>query len=200
MLFVGGRLQLPRVGQDDGSIVEAFRHVVNHHIVHNTRAAVFLFHIEVIAAYLVIKHAFGDIQLGRLLPNGVDERPHLYLRLRQDIVLEEKSEYGNDAHEKYKRAHHMQQRDTGCLDGKQFEPLAQVAEGHERCQQDGKRQSQWHHGHGGIEEELQQDRYFQTFAHHFIDVLPQELHQHDEKADKEGHEKDRQEALQHEPI
>ena len=189
MLLVVGHLQLARVGQNNHGVVKTGRHVVNHHVVEHAGLVIFLFYIEVVAAYLVVEYPLGNIELGRLLPHRVEQGPHLHLRLGQYVVLEKEGTDGHKDKEDNQRPHDLQQRDTGRLDGQQLQPLAQIAEGHQRSQQDGQRQGHGHHGHGSIEKQFGQNRHFETLPYHLIDVPPQKLHEYDEEADEECHQK-----------
>lgn len=63
--------------------------------------------------------------------------------------------------------------------------LTEVAEAHQRGQQQSQRQSHRDKGDGSVEKQLRQDTPFQAFAHQIIDIQPQKLHDEDENHDEE---------------
>ena len=189
-----------RVCQHNRRIVAPAAHIIYHHTLQHAGIGVLLLHKQVVARYLVIEHPLGDFHLGRFLLHRVQERPHLDLRVRQHIVLEEKCADGNARNQHYQRRHHLHQRDAGSLHGGKLELLAQVAESHQRGEQYGQRQRHGHHAHGGIEEQLPYHVDGKPLAHHVVDVFPQELHQHDEEHDEERHREQGQETLQYKCV
>ncbi len=189
VLFVVGKAQFARVGQDDHGVVESLGEIVNHEVVEHTRVAVFFFYQQVVAAYLVVEDTLGYVQFGRLLPYREEQGIHLHLGLGQYVVLEKEGTYGNENDGDDERVHGLPQGDAGRLDGQEFEPLAQVAECHERRQEHRQGQRHGHDGEGGVEKQLGQDAHFDAFAYQFIDIFPQKLHQQHKEADEECHQK-----------
>ena len=76
---------------------------------------IFLFHIKVIPANLIIKYTLGNIEFGRFLPHGIKQCPHLYLRFRQNIILEKESPDSNKYKKNNQRPHDLEQRNTRRL-------------------------------------------------------------------------------------
>ena len=64
MLFVGGHFQPSGVGLDDLGVFEAFLEVVYQDVVEHSRLPVLVLDVEVVAFYLVVEDAFGDVELG----------------------------------------------------------------------------------------------------------------------------------------
>ncbi len=81
-----------------------------------------------------------------------------------------------------------------------IEPLAQVAECHQRRKQYGQRQRHGHHRQRGIKKQLAYHMHFQALADQIVDIAPQELHQHYEQAYEKRHQEQRQETAQHESV
>ena len=152
VLLVVGQLEVAGVGQDDACVVETTAHVVDHQVVEGARLLILVVDEEVVAGNLVVEHTLGNLELGRFLLYGVEQGIHLGLGYRQHVVLEEEGSDSYEADEDYQGLHHLQQRDSGRLHGRKLKALAEVAEGHERRQQDGKRQSHRNHGQGRVEE------------------------------------------------
>ena len=61
--------------------------------------------------------------------------------------------------------HGLPQGDAGCFDGQQFEPFAEVAECHERCQQHRQGEGHGYDGECGVEKQLGQHAHFDAFAY-----------------------------------
>ena len=152
VLLVVGQLEVAGVGQDDACVVETAAHVVDHQVVEGARLLVLVVDEEVVAGNLVVEYTLGNLEFGRFLLYGVEQGIHFGLGHRQHIVLEKEGSDGYEADEDYQGLHHLQQRDSGRLHGRELKALAEVAEGHERRQQDGERQSHRNHGQGRVEE------------------------------------------------
>ena len=78
--------------------------------------------------------------------------------------------------------------------------LAEIAESHQRGEQDGKRQRHRDHGERRVEKKFGNDINSETFADKIVNVAPQELHQNYEQTDAERHHEQRHEALQDEDV
>ena len=64
--------------------------------------------------------------------------------------------------------------------------LTEVAETHQRGQQQSQRQCPRDESDGHVEKQLRQNLQFQPFADEVIDIKPQKLHVQDEQDDEEG--------------
>ena len=196
VLLVGTRLQPTRIGKDDVGIVHTVAHVVDDAIVEHTRLLVLVVHIEIHALHPIVEHALGNVQFGRLLANGEQQRHQLLLRIRCYHVLHMIAPHRENHHQDCQRPHGAHQRDASRLDSQQLQALTHVSERNEGCQQDGNRQRQRDESFGGIEEELGKDGQFQTLSHQVVHIFPKELHHNDEQTDHEGAQQHRNEVLQ----
>ena len=91
--------------------------VVYHHVVEHACLLVLLTDVEVVFHALVflsqlVERALGDVQFGRCLRHGVDERVKLQLRVRSRDVLEIEGQGGNERGEDDERTHDLRQRNA----------------------------------------------------------------------------------------
>ena len=172
ILHVGREGEPGGVSQQNGGVRTASLHIIDHCVIEHSGIAVLVLDIDAVTGNLVVERSFRNLQLGRFLPRGEEERPHLDLRPWKHIVLKEKSTGGHYRYKNDKRTHHLQKRHSGGLDRRKLRLLAQIAESHQTRQQNGKRKSHRHHGHRGIEEQLRKHRHRQAFPHKIIDVKP----------------------------
>lgn len=191
MLLVSGGFEPSRVSNDDVCILESVGEVVYHHVVEHACLLVLLTDVEVVFHALVfltelVKRAFGDVQLGRCLRHGVDERVELQLRVRSRDVLEIEGQGGNERGEDDERTHDLRQRNACRLHGYQLKTFAEVTECHQGGEQHGKGCRGRPKGECRVVEKLGKNDEVQAFAHHVVNPLPQELHHEDEQADEGG--------------
>ena len=189
MFLVGCGLHLAGVGDDDVRILKPVGEIVNHHVVEHARLLVLLADIEVVFHSLVsfpqlVEGAFGNVQLGRSLRHGVDERVELQLRVRTRHVLEVKRQPCHKHGEDDERTHDLGQRDARRLHGDEFEPFAKIAECHEGGQQHRQRGRGRPQGQCRVIEKLRKNNEVQAFAHHVVHSPPEELHHEDEQANE----------------
>lgn len=178
-------LQHARVGKDNGLVLVAAGHAVDHDIVEFARLHVLLAHVDVGLRNAIIEHALRYFQLRAFLFHRQHELRELELGMGGNVVLEVEGHKGDENADHDKPAHRLQQGDTCGLDGRKLAALAQVAEGDERAKQDGERQSLRHHDEGHVPEELPQDIHRQALAYQLVDKSPQKLHHQHEEADEE---------------
>ncbi len=200
MVLVLRHSQFARVGQYDARVVKSLRQVIDHHLIQRTAVSALLLHIQVVPRYLVIEHPLGNLKLGRLLTHRVQQRPHLRLSHRKHIVLKKECAYGYQHHQCYQRTHSLDERHARRLHRRQLKLLAQIAERHQRREQYSQRQRHRYHRQSRIEKQLRYHIHAQALPHEVIYITPQELHEHDEKAYKKRHDKQRYETPQHEHI
>ena len=200
MRLVVGHLQVAGIGQDDARVVESAADVVNHHVEQRPGLGILAFDIQVVARNLVVEHPLGNLDLRRFLTHGIKEGPHLRLRDRQHIVLEEERADRHQGDEHNQRPHDLHQRHPGGLHRRKLEPLAEVTECHQRREQNRERERHRDHRQRGVEEQLAEHVDFKPLPHEVVDIAPEELHQHDEQAYEKRHKEQRQEAAQHKPV
>ena len=152
---------------------------------------VFLLDVHVEAGDLAVEGAFGDLELGRLVAHGAEQGVHLDLREGDDVVLKKERPDGHEGEQDDEGLHDAGQGDAGGFHGQELELLTEVAKRHQRGQQDGQRQGHGHEGEGGVKKHLGKDADTDALADHIVHVLPQELHEYDEKTNTEGHEEQR---------
>ena len=200
MALVASEAELARVGKNYSGVVESLRHVIDHQVVQSSILTVFLLYKHAVAVYLVVEHALRNVEFRRFLTHGKHQRPHLHLRLWQHIVLKKERADSHKGYQHHQRPHCLQQRHARRLHSRQLKPFAEIAEEHQRRQQNRQRQCQRHHRERGIKKQLGYDGYLQSFSNKVVDKTPQELHQHDKQTDAERHHEQGQEPLQHKTI
>ena len=185
VLLLGRRLHHARVGQNDGGVLVALGHAVNHDAVQLARVHVFLLHVDVAVGDSVVEHALGNFQFGALLLHRDEQLGDFHVGLGPHIVLKiergQADEHGN-CDERPKGLH---ERDAGRLDGCELRTLAQIAESDERAQQDGQRKSLGNEHQGHVPEELRHHFHGQSLADELVDESPQKLHHQHKLADEE---------------
>ena len=190
MFLLGRTLQHTRVGEDNGGILIAVGHAIDHDAVQLARLEVFLLYVEVAVGDSVIEDSLRDFQLRTLLLHRDEKLCQLHVGAGTDVVLKvERADHHEDSDDD-ERPESLHQRDASGLDGSQLRAFSQVAEGDKRRKQDGQRQSLWYKHESHVPEELRHDFHRQTFTYQFVDVSPQELHHQHKLADEEcSHEK-----------
>ena len=142
------------VGQDDGGIVIAAVHAVDHDAVESTRIQILLLDIEVGARNAVVEDTFGNLHLGILLLHRDQQLAERDESLGTDNLLEEERHEGYQGDDDNQRTEGLHQRDTSRLDSRQLRTLAQITESYQRRQQDGQRERLRHQHQSHIPEEL----------------------------------------------
>ena len=137
MFLVGSSLNASRISQDNGSILIAAVHSVNHDAVQHAPLHIFLGHIEVSTRNTVVEDALRNFHLGILLLHREQQLLEGDKGSRTDDFLKEERDAGNGNGNDYQGAHGLHQRNTCSLNGRQLRTLAQVAKGDERRQQNG---------------------------------------------------------------
>ena len=66
-------------------------YIIDHCVIEHSGIAVLVLDIDAVTGNLVVERSFRNLQLGRFLPRGEEERPHLDLRPWKHIVLKEKA-------------------------------------------------------------------------------------------------------------
>ena len=195
VLLLGRRLHHARVGQDDGGILVAVGHAVDHDAVELARLHVLLLHVDVRAGDAVVEDTLGNLQLGTLLLHRHQQLVERTVGIRAYDILEVERQAGNQHDDDDEPAEGLHQRDAGGLDGCQLRRFAKITKCDEARQEDGQREGLRHQHQAHIPEELRHDFQRQTLAYQFVDVSPQELHHQHELADEKGSGKQLQELL-----
>ena len=134
--LVGRALHASAVGQHDLDVVVAAGVRVDHHAVEHARLGVLVLHEEVVARNLAVEDAFGDFQLGALLPHAPGQTRQLARGIGAHLVLEVEAAAADDGSHHDERHEDADERDAGCLHAEQLEAFAQVAERDKAGQQD----------------------------------------------------------------
>ena len=193
--LVGCALHASAVGQHYLYVVVASRVGVDHHAVEHARLGVFVLHEEVVAWYLAVEDAFGDFQLGTLLPHAPCQSRQLARGVGAHLVLEVEAAAADDGRHQDEGCEDAYEGDAGCLHAEQLEALAQVAERDKAGQQDCQGHRHGDERQTAVPEELAEQVDGESLADEVVHPLPQELHDEDEKADEEGACKELQESL-----
>ncbi len=103
---VGSEGEPGRVCEEYCPLVATSAHVIDHHVVQDACLLVLFLDEQIVAGNLVVEHAFRNLQLRAFLIHGKKQRPHLHLRGRKHIVLEEERADGYAAYQDDERRHH----------------------------------------------------------------------------------------------
>ena len=97
MFLLGRTLQHTRVGEDNGGILIAVGHAIDHDAVELSCIHILLLHIEVAVRDSIVEDAFRDFQFRTLLLHRYEELCQLLVGVRTYIILEvEGSEHDDD--------------------------------------------------------------------------------------------------------
>ena len=150
--------------------------------------------VETIAWDTGIEYPRGDLHLGGCILSCDDQGPHTDLGTDHQIVLEVEEPACHRHDEEHDGTDDAVEADARGFERKELKTLTQIAQRHQRRQQDTQRERHRDEGEGCIEDNLQQHEATQPLADQLIDVAPEELHHHDEPAHGKAHHEERDES------
>ena len=161
---------------------------------HQPRARISALGVEAVAWDTGIEYPRGDLHLGGCILSCDDQGPHTDLGTDHQVVLEVEEPACHRHDEEHDGADDAVEADPRGFECKELKALTQIAQRHQRRQQDTQRERHRDEGEGRIEDDLQQHEATQSLADQLIDVAPEELHHHDEPAHGEAHHEERDES------
>ena len=200
VLLLCRRLQHARVGQNDGRILIAVGHPVDHDSVEFARLHIFLLHIEVAVGDAVVEDTLGDFQFRTLLLHRDEQLGDLHVGLRTYVVLEIERTAHDHHRDENQRAEGLHQRNACGLDGREFRAFTQISECDERGEEDGQGQGLRHEHQTHVPKKLGQHLHRKALADELVDIPPQKLHHQHELADEKGTHKEQAKLFGYEDI